>query len=155
MFQTRSDTTLGRSGSVSVQGWGHFRTNPRRSWCAWDAPRSFLRCSFGISDLARACPGASPKRLRAPKTAQDRFCIDFVPILGPFSAIFERFFIDFRSSRLRRRHKIGISKRSRVILTARLGSCIAQALRTARASFEMTCERYMFSLFSLRTHKPT
>ena len=55
---------------------------------------------FGVPDPSRACPGAFPKRLRAPKTAHDRFCIDFLWILAPFSWIFERFFVEFRSSRL-------------------------------------------------------
>ena len=42
-----------------------------------------------------------------------------------------------------------------MILTARLGSCVVQSLRTAHTSFAMTFEHYMFNLFSLRTHKPT
>ena len=52
-------------------------------------------------------------------------------------------------------HKIGLSKRSRVILTARLGSCVVQSLRIARTYFDMTFGHYMLSLISLRTHKPT
>ena len=75
--------------------------------------------------------------------------IDFSSIWGRFSSIFERFFVDFRSCRVRRRHKNGISKKSRAILSARLGSCVVQSLRTARTSFEMTFEHCMFSLFSL------
>ena len=80
---------------------------------------------------------------------------------GPRS-IFHRFledvgfmFVVFRSRRLRRSLKIRISKRSRAILTARLGACVVQSLRTACTSFEMACEHYMLSLFSLRTHKCT
>ena len=76
-------------------------------------------------------------------------------IFRRFGVDFHRFFVDFRSSRVRRRHKSRISKRSRVILSARLGSCIVQSLRTARTSFEMTFEHCMFSLFSLRSHKLT
>ena len=117
--------------------------------------RSIPGSFFGVPDPSRARPGASPKRLRAPKTSQDRFCIDFSSILVPFSSIFVGFFLEFRSSRLRRRHKIGISKKSRVILTARLGSCVVQSFRIARTSFEMTFGHYMFSFFSSRTHKPT
>ena len=34
-----------------------------------------------------------------------------------------------------------------MILSARLGSCVVQSLRTARTSFEMIFEQCMFSLF--------
>ena len=81
--------------------------------------------------------------------------IDFSSIWDGFSSIFERFFVDFRSCRVRRRHKNRISKKSRAILSARLGSCVVQSLRTARTSFDMTFRRCLFSLFPLRTHKPT
>ena len=43
-------------------------------------------------------------------------------------------FVDFRSSCVRRRHKSRISKRSRVILSARLGFCVVHSLRTARTA---------------------
>ena len=98
----------------------------------------FPSASWGV-------PGTTRSAQRRPKPI---FHIDF-------SSIFERFVVGLRSSRLRRSRKIRISKRSRVILTARLGSCVVQSLRTARTSFEMIFELYMFSLFSLRTHKPT
>ena len=67
----------------------------------------------------------------------------------------ENFFVKFHSRRLRRRHNIGISKRSCVVLTAHLCSCAVQSLRIACTSFEITFGHYMFSLISLRTHKPT
>ena len=118
-------------------------------------PKTALGQHLGVRKTSRAHPDTCPKRPWAPKTAKDRCFIDFGSILVDFSSIFERFFVDFRSSRVRRRHKSGISKRSRMILSARLGSCVVQSLRTARTSFEMAFEHCMFSFFSLRTHKPT
>ena len=111
-------------------------------------PKIGLGAAFG-------CPKAVPSASgRVPATALGAQN-------GPRS-IFHRFgihlgwiFVDFRSSCVRRRHKSRISKRSRVILSARLGLCVAHSLRTARTSFEMTFEHCMFSLFSLRTHKLT
>ena len=155
VHQVRSGIAPESSGSVPGPTWGGFWPVPRRSWLAPGAPRSVPGPFFGVPDSSGARPGASPKRLRAPKTAQDRCCIDFSSIWAPLSSIFERFFVEFRSSRLRRRHKIRISKRSRVILTARLGSCVVQSLRIARTSLETTFGHYMLSLISLRTHTPT
>ena len=111
-------------------------------------PKIGLGAAFG-------CPKAVPSASgRVPATALGAQN-------GPRS-IFHRFgvhlgwiFVDFRSSCVRRRHKSRISKRSRVILSARLGLGVAHSLRTARTSFEMTFEHCMFSLFSLRTHKLT
>ena len=100
VHQARSGIAPESSGSVPGPARGGFWPVPRRSWPAPDAPRSVLRPFFGVPDLSRARPGASPKRLRAPKTAQDRFCIDFLWMLVPFSGIFETFFVEFRSSRL-------------------------------------------------------
>ena len=94
-------------------------------------------------------------RFWALETAQDRFFVDFGSVWGGFSLSFGRVFIDLRSSRVRRRHKSRISKKSRVILSARLGSCVVDSLCTARTSFEVIFEHCMFSLFSLRAHKPT
>jgi len=48
---------------------------------------------------------------------------------------------------VRRRHESRISKRSRVVLGASLGSCVGQSLRAARTSFEITFERCVFSFF--------
>ena len=143
------------SWSVSGAPWGRFWTAPGRSWRASGAPRSALGWHLGVQKPFRARPDASPKRPWAPKTVQDRCFFDFKSIWGGFSTIFDRFFADVRSRRVRRRHKSRISKRSRAILSARLGSCVVQSLRTARTSSERTFEHCKFSFFSLRTHKPT
>ena len=140
--------------------------------CLWDAlgtlwdgswpllarpgrPKIDFGAAYGCPKPSRARPDASPKRPWAPQPTQNRFFIDFSEIWASFSWIFQRSFVEVRSSRLRRSHKIRISKRSHVILTARLGSCVVQLLHTACTSFEMIFERCMFSLFPLRTHKPT
>ena len=102
---------------------------------------------MGVQWPSRARPDASPKRPCAPKTPQDRFFVDFWSIKDGLSWTFERFLVDFRSSRVRRRHKSRISKRSRVVLGASFGSCVGQSLRTARTSFEITFERCVFSFF--------
>ena len=129
------------------------------------------------------CPGDAFGRLLATLTRQGRPKIGFGAAFGCPQAvpsasgrvlatalgaqndprsIFHRFwihlgciFVDFRSSRVRRKHKSRISKKSRVIFSARLGSCVVHSLRTARTSFEMIFEHCMFSFFSLRTHKLT
>ena len=147
------------SWSVFGAPWGSFWVTPGRSWRARGAPRLALGRHLGVQKPSRARPDASPKRPWAPKTAQDRFFFDFGSIWGGWSSIFERLFVDFRSSRARRRHKSRISKRSRAILSARLGSCVVQSLRIAALSLvhlsqwlaNITCA----SFFSLRTHKPT
>jgi len=134
---------------------GSFWTSPGRSWLARGAPRSALGRHLGVQKLSQARPAASPIRPWAPKMAQDRFFVDFGSVWAGFSSKFEQFFGDLRSSHVRRRHKSRISKRSRVILSARLGSCVVDALRTARTSFQISFEHCMISFFSLRTHKPT
>ena len=140
--------------------------------CLWDAlgtlwndswallvlpgrPKIDFGAAYGCPKPSRARPDASPKRPWAPQPTQNRFFVGFSGIWASFSWIFQRSCVEVRSSRLRRSHKIRISKRSHVILTARLGSCGGQSLHTARTSFEMTFEHYVFSPFSLRTHKPT
>ena len=154
-LKTRSERSPRGSWSVSGAARERFWTAPGRSWPARGAPRSALGRHLGVQKPSRARPDASPKRPWAYESAPNQFFAAFSWILASFSSIFERFFVNFRSSRLRRSYKIGISRRSRVILTARLGSCVVQSLRTARASFAMTFEHYMFNLLSLRTHKPT
>ena len=151
----RSDGSLGGSWSVFGAARGPFWTALGRSWLARAAPRSAWRRHLGVQWPSRARPDASPKRPWAPKTPQDRFFVDFRSIKDGFSWIFEGLLVDFRSSRVRRRHKSGISKRRRVILSARLSSCVLQSLRTARTSFEMTFKHCVFSFFSVRTHKLT
>ena len=77
--------------------------------------------------------------------------MDLGSIFVDFRKIFRRISLD----PLVTKAQIGISKRSRVILTARLGACEVQSLRVARTPFEMTFGHYIFSLFSLRTYKCT
>ena len=117
------------------------------SWLAQGAPRSALGWHVDVQKPSRACPHASPKRFCAPKTAQNRFFVDVGSVWAGFSLTFERFFGDLRSSHVRRRHKSRISKRSRVILSARLGSCVVDALRTARTSFQISFQHCMISFF--------
>ena len=92
VHQVHLGTAPESPGSVPGAAWGIFWPVPGRSWPAPDVPRSVLEPFFGVPDPSRARPGAFPKRLRAPKTAQNRFCVDFSSILVPFSSIFERFF---------------------------------------------------------------
>ena len=120
-------TVFGSSGATQDRLWGSIWVSKSRPEHVRTRPRN----GFG--------------RPRRPK-------MDFWAIWGPPA---ECFFVDFLSSCLRRSDRIGISKKSRVIFTNRLGSCVVQSSRAARTSFAMTAERYMFSLLSLRTHKPT
>ena len=120
-------TALGSSGATQDRLWGSIWASKSRPEHVRTRPRN----GFG--------------RPRRPK-------MDFWAIWGTPA---ECFFVDFLSSCLRRSDRIGISKKSRVIFTNRLGSCVVQSPRAARTSFAMTAERYMFSLLSLRTHKPT
>ena len=90
VHQVRSDTAPESSRSVPGAARGGFWPVPRPSWPAPDVPRSVPGPLFGAPDPSRARPGAFPKRLRAPKTAQDRFCIDFGSIFVDFQWIFRR-----------------------------------------------------------------
>ena len=83
---------------------------------------------MGVEKPSQARPDASLKRSWAPELAQRRFFVNLESIREGFFSIFERFFVDFRSCRVRRRHESRISKRSRLILSARLGSCVVQSL---------------------------
>ena len=65
-----------------------------RSWKRPGRPSDALELSWRGLGRVRMRLGDAPERPRSPKTAQDRFWIDF-------SLIFERFFLDFRSSGLR------------------------------------------------------
>ena len=151
VHQVRSGTAPESPGSVPGPARGDFWMVPRRFWPAPDAPGSPKIDPGALFWHPRPVPSAFPNQFRAPTAAQDQFGIDFGSIFGDFRS----FFVEFRSSCLRRMHKIGLSKRSRVILTARLGSCVVQSLRIARTYFDMTFGHYMFSLFSLRTYKST
>ena len=126
-------------------------TAPGRSWPTRGVPRSALGRHLGVEQPSQARPDATPNRLWTYESARNRFFADLSWILASFSLIFERFFVDFRSSRLRRSYKIGVSKRSRGIFTTRRGWCVLQSRRIARNSFAMIFEHYMFKLFSLRT----
>ena len=118
-------------------------------------PKIGFGAAFGRPKAVPSGSGRVSETAWALETAQDRFFVDFGSVWGGFSSSFGRFFVDLRSSRVRRRHKSRISKKSRVILSARLGSCVVDSLCTARTSFEVIFEHCMFSLFSLRAHKPT
>ena len=107
-----------------------------RSSSTRGVPRSVLGRHLGVQKPSRTHPEASPKRFWTPRTAQDRFFVDFGTIWRGFPTISNQFFVDFRSNRLRRSHRIGSSKKSRVILAARLGTCGVQSLRAARAFFK-------------------
>ena len=118
-------------------------------------PQIGLGAPFGRPQAVLSASGRVPETTLGLRTSPTSIFHRFFPDFGFASSIFKRFFVDFRSSRLRRSNKIRISKRSRAILTTRLGSCVVHSLRTARTSFAMTFEHYMFSLSSLRTHKLT
>ena len=110
-------------------------------------PRSTLGRHLGVQKPFRKRPEASTKRFWTPGTAQDRLFVDFGTIWHGFPSISDQFFVDFRSNRLRRSHRIGGSKKTRVILAARLAPCGVQSLRAARVSFDMAFEPCMFSIF--------
>ena len=114
-----------------------------------ERPQIGFGASFGRPKAVPSASGRVPDRSGHGRTKRPK--IDFSLIwgvaLGWILWIFERFFVDFRSSRVRRRHESRISKRSRVVLGASLGSCVGQSLCTARTSFEITFERCVFSFF--------
>ena len=110
--------------------------------------------AFGRPKAVPSASGRVPETAlgaqNGPRSIFRRFWVDLGWIIVGFG-----FFVDFRSSRVQRRHQSRISKRSHVILGARLGFCVVQLLRTARTSFEMTFEHCVFSSSSLSTHKCT
>ena len=125
--------------------WGEAGTLLDGSWpllARPGRPKIGFGTEFGRPKTVLSASGCIPKTALGARNGPRSI---FRSIWLSFSWIFVRFFIDF--------HRIGISKRSRMILTARLGSCIAQWLRTAHTSFELHVT--LFSLFSLRTHQPT
>ena len=126
------------------------------------APQDVPRASGSAPEASPERPGSAPNRPESPPRGPRAICRRFFVDLGSiFDGFWGRFSMDFalisRSlcRRLQRRHKSRISKRSRLILSARLAFCVVQSLRTARTSFEMIFEHCMFSFFSLRTHKLT
>ena len=159
-FSTDLDVDFGSSwGRFGLRLGGHFRSFWRLGRPKLVPRPSSNRLNIEKVNVHETSAGVVPERFQgpkmAPKTAQDRFFMDFGSSKDRFSLIFEGFLVAFRSSHARRRHKSRISKRSRAILSARLDSCIVESLRTARRSFDMTFEYCMFSLFSLRTHECT
>ena len=155
VHQARSGIAPESSGTVPGPARGGFWPVPRCSWPAPDAPRSGLRPFFWRpGSILSASPCVSETALSAqnrPRSILHRFSMDLGSIFVDFRKIFRRISLDPPVTKA----QIGISKRSRVILTARLGSCVVQSLRIARTPFEMTFGHYMFSLFSLRTYKCT
>ena len=123
MLQARLATAPERSGSVSRPAQGRSWTAPGCSWFAQGVLRLALERHLGVQEPSRARLDASPKRLRASKTAQDQILVDFGLVCDRFSSIFERSFVDIRSSRVRRRHKSRILKRNCVIFSTRFDSC--------------------------------
>ena len=88
-FPTRSETVQDHSWAalgVDLVALGSAQAVPATPWSCPDSWRGPGRVRMRLGD--------APERPRSPKTAQDRFWIDF-------SLIFERFFLDFRSSGLR------------------------------------------------------
>ena len=143
---------FGASLGLPGDAFGQLLAALRPPGASLDRPWAVIWVSESRPDRVRK---PSPKRFWTPRTAQDRLFVDFGTIWHGFPTISDQIFVDFRSNRLRRSHRIGGSKKSRVILTARLSICCVQSLRAARVSFEMAFEQCMFSFFSLRTHKPT
>ena len=104
----------GGSWSVSGALWGCFWTTPDRSWPAQRAPRSALGRHLGVEKPSQARPDASLKRSWAPELAQRRFFVNLESIREGFFSIFDLFFVDFRSCRVRRRHESRFSKKNDV-----------------------------------------
>ena len=143
-LRSRSGASQDRLGEI----FGRFPSalGPRRN--SQDRPRDPFLAS-------RTCPERASARLR------NGFERPEPPKIN-FASIFRRFGQHIRN-KIRRisfeppatRAQIRNLKKASRDPTARLGSCEVQSLRIARTSFEMTCGQYMFSLVSLRTHKPT
>ena len=168
-------TSKNRSASAfdSVVCAEHAQPRPRdRLQAFWERPER----AFGRLPAVSGSPGASqdwpwsvvwastsrPERIwTRPRHGRGRpgwSKIDFSSIFGRAGVDFHRFSIDVASIFARAacdEARIGSSKKSRAIHAARLGSCVMHSLRIAHASLEMPFERNMFSVFPLRTHKPT
>ena len=87
--RTRSDIVPDALGSVLGPSQGRSCASPGRSWRARGVPRSSPGRLWRVPGASRVGPDASPKRLLTPKTAQERFFVDF-------SSFRARFFVDFR-----------------------------------------------------------
>ena len=138
-FRTLSESSWSVSGAARECFWTAFG----HSWPAWGVPRSALGRHLGVQKPSRARPGASPKRLWAPKPAQDRFFFDLGSIWDGFSQIFERFFVDFRSRHVRRRHKTesqkGVVRSSPRVLALALHSRFVLPVRLSKRLANVTC----------------
>ena len=143
VLKTHSERSQRGSWSVSGAARKRFWTAPGHSWPAWGVPRSALGRHLGVQKPSRARPGASPKRPWAPKPPQDRFFFDLGSIWDGFSQIFERFFVDFRSRRVRRRHKTesqkGVVRSSPRVLALALHSRFVLPVRLSKWLANVTC----------------
>ena len=142
------DDASGRPGSAPEQP----DSSSGASWESCGASRSVRGRSGSAPEASPELPGSASNRPRSPRRCPRSFSHRFLVDLG---TIFDRFCVDFCLRRLRRRHKIRVSKRTRVMLTARLGSGSVQSLPPTRTSVDIAFEHYRFGLFSLRTHKLT
>ena len=146
-FRTLSESLLERL-------WGGPGTLLDGSWALLarlGRPKIGLGASCGCPKTVPSASGRIPEKTlgaqTGPRSIFLRFGMDFRRFSKDFSSIFARAACDEGT-------KQNLKKES-CVLTARFGPCVTQSLRTARTCFEMACERYMFSLFSLRTHKCT
>ena len=122
-----------------------------RPRCSKIGPAAFFWRPGSILSASRCVSETALSAQNRPRSILHRFSMDLGSIFVDFRKIFRRISLDPPVTKA----QIGISKRSRVILTARLGPCEVQSLRVARTPFEMTFGHYIFSLFSLRTYKCT
>ena len=126
------------------------------AWGAPGAPQDRLRAKFGVAlGCPRTVPSASgcvPETAlgvqNGPRSICRRFLVALEWICVNFRTSFRRFSLEPRATKAQKQILSRISKGSCVILTARLGSCVVQSLRTARTSFELMFEHCMFSFFS-------
>ena len=138
----------GGPGTLLEGSWP-FLARPKRSKIAFGPA---FGCPKAVSGASGRVPETALGAQKGSRPIFRRFWVDRGSIFGDFRTDFRSI---FRSSRVQRRHKNRLSKRSRMILSACPGPCVVQSLRAARTSFEMTFEHCMFALFSLRTHKYT
>ena len=130
---------LGASLGLPGDAFGRLLAALRPPEASLDRPWAVIWVSKSRPERVRRRPQFDFGRQDGSRSSVRRFWDD----LRGFPTISDQFFIDFRSTRLRRSHKIGGSKKSRVILAARLGTCGVQSLCAARVSFEMVFEQCM------------
>ena len=139
VLKTRSERSQRGSWGVSGAARDSFGRLPGTLGLPGASPDRPWGVIWVSKNRLRARPGASPKRPWAPKPPQDRFFFDLGSIWDGFSQIFERFFVDFRSRRVRRRHAaesqkgvvrssprvLALASRSRFVLPVRLSKWLA------------------------------